>query len=142
MQINTIRVPRLMTLCAIAVAFACAGFLSGCHSAYSVPGSAADFRALGITDQQADDLTDVGFRERLERQPLAKFPAAVAVARLQGPSYCSYTSRGYGDGKYTLVTTRDVESPTAFDRLGSLPMVSGIAPLNRLVVPDRINTEK
>lgn len=113
----------------------------GCSS-YKVPGQAADFRAMGITKERVDELTDVGIAKRLERKPLAGFPTNIAVARVQGNGYRSQTAEGYGDGRYTIVTTRDVESEAAIKKLSSLPMVAGIASLNRLVVPKRIDTEE
>jgi len=127
----------LATLAALISAIA----VGGCSS-YMVPGQAADFRALGITKERVDELTDVGIAKRLERKPLAGFPANIAVAQVQGDRYRSQTSEGYGDGRYTIVTNSDVDSDAAFKKLSALPMIAGIAPLNRLVVPKRIDTEE
>jgi len=117
---------------------------SGCAGSkmYSTPGQAADFRALGITQEQADQLTDSGIARKLERKPLAAFPAHIAVARVQGQGYASQTAVGYGSGRFSIVTTHDVEPETAFDKLKSLPMVGGVASLNRIVMPTCINTEQ
>jgi hypothetical protein len=57
---------------------------AGCAS-YSAPGKSADFRAMGITAVQASALTDRDIAHRLDRKPLAGFPASVAVVRVQAP---------------------------------------------------------
>ena len=116
--------------------------ISGGCATYTTPGGPADFRALGLTQAQADAMTTDGVREALNRKPAAGFPAAIAVTRLQGQGYRSYTRQGYGTGAFTVVTVRDVEKDTDFERLAKLPMVAGIAPLNRLVVPGDIRKEE
>ena len=115
--------------------------LAGCAK-YTTPGASADFYALGITKQQADDAAGVIISERLQRKPAAGFPTVIAVARLQGNGYSSYTGRSYGYGNFTLVTHRDVEKQEQFDRIAALPMVRGLAPLNRLVVTADIRQEE
>ena len=120
-------------LVVLAIILACAG---GCASYSARSMGAADFRAMGITQEAADEQTDISIARRLERQPLAAFPTSIAVVRVQEQGYCSATARGYGHGSFTVVTTRDVESDDAFDKLAALPMVNGIAPLNRIVLPE------
>lgn len=119
-------------------------WLGGCgmHAAYSVPGPPADFRALGITQDEAEAQTDVLIARRPDRKPTARFPATIAVVRVQGAHYRSYTARGYGDGRFTVVTTRDVEPDNAFERLENLPLVAGVHPLNQLVMPQRLRSEE
>lgn len=126
---------------AFSIAAACATMFGGCAT-YVTPGQPADFRALGVTPQQADSMTTSGVRDALARRPAAAFPAALAVARVQGPGYTSGTARGYGNGSYTLLTLRDIEKDTDFERLAKLPMLAGVAPLNRLVVPAEIRKEE
>jgi hypothetical protein len=118
-----------------------AAWLCGCAS-YRTPGGPADFRALGITEQAVRDNTDFSIAQRLDRKPLAGFPAAIAVVRVQGRGYRSYTAEGYGSGSYTVVPVRDVETDEQFGRIERLVMVRGIAPLNRLVLPDRFETDR
>lgn len=115
-------------------------FLSGCVT-YRVPGGPANFRAMGITEELIEEQTDVSISRRLARKPLASFPTTVAVVRVQDRSYSSYTTGSYGRGNYRIVTTRDVESEEAFNRIASLPMIRSLAPLNRLVVSELLNTE-
>ena len=52
------------------------------------------------------------------------------------------TNRGYGSGRYTIVTTRDVEKDEDMSRLERLPMVRSLGTLNRLVVPPAMNSAR
>jgi hypothetical protein len=116
--------------------------LGGCAAAtYQVPGRAADFNALGITPETIEIQTDAPIAQRLDRKPLATFPAAVAVARVQGRGYQSYTATGHGQGDFTIVTTRDVEDRVHFERIASMPMIRALLPINRLVAPTHIRKE-
>src|SRR5947207_15563304 len=97
--------------------------LSGCAAHYATPGPAARLGAIAdiTAAEQArapgsanpkDIHTDTGVREILDKKPLATFPANVAVVRVQGPGYTSYTTTGWGRGAYTVITEREVESET------------------------------
>ena len=121
--------------------FLAAAWLCGCAS-YRTPGGPADFRALGVTEQVVAENTDFSIAQRLERKPLAAFPTAIAVVRVQDRGYWSYTASGYGIGNYTVVPIRDVETKEQFDRIGALPMVRGVAPLNRLVLPANFRNDR
>ena len=126
----------------LATTTALAFILTGCAASYHAPGRAADFRALGITPeaQQAGAPSDIN--SAFNRKPLASFPAGVAAVRIQAPGYVSKTAQGWGSGAFSVVTTRDVESDQSLDRLKKLPEVRGIAPLNRLLLPRELNSEK
>ena len=119
-----------------------AAWLCGCTARYCTPGGPADFRALGVTEEVVKDNTDWSIAQRLERKPLAGFPTAIAVVRVQDRGYRSYTASGYGYGNYTVVPIRDVETREQFDRIGGLPMVRGVATLNRLVLPDHFESDR
>ncbi|HEX9349399.1 MAG TPA: hypothetical protein VF919_17645, partial [Gemmatimonadales bacterium] len=54
--------------------------------------------------------------------------------------YRSLTNQGYGGGRYTVITTRDVEQEAHFERIGRLPMVAGVGPLNRLLLPQTLES--
>lgn len=127
----------------LAVLLLCLGVgIQGCAK-YSTPGGPADFRALGISADEANAMTDASIAAVIDRKPAASFPASVAVVRLQDRNYSSYTvSNAYDVGKYSVVTIRDVEEETDFDSLSSLPHLRGIAPLNRLVVPNHVASVK
>lgn len=118
-----------------------ASVLASCGVHYPVPGARVDFRALGITDDEARSRTDPEIAERLERKPAAGFPAVIAAIRVQGSGYRSYTCTGYGSGDATVVTVRDVEKQEDFERLMKLPMVRAVVPLNQMVVPPKIDNE-
>ncbi|MEM6560661.1 MAG: hypothetical protein AAF656_03600 [Planctomycetota bacterium] len=120
--------------------------LTGCAT-YTTPGGPADFAALGVTAEmraaQDAGTDDSRIREAFDRKPLATFPARLAVVRVQGVNYRSHTTRGYGYGRYSIVSLRDLEAgdndPLA--RLQSMPMVHAVAPLNRIVVGNQLNTD-
>src|SRR5262249_44368939 len=58
------------------------------------------------------------------------------------PGYHSATAEGWGRGSYSIVTTRDIEAPAQLARLQNLPMVRGIAPINRLLLPSDLYTDR
>ncbi|HVU64512.1 MAG TPA: hypothetical protein VHC70_11090, partial [Phycisphaerales bacterium] len=129
-----------MRWCALVVVVL--GCMCGCVASYVTPGAAADFRALGITAEAAAKQTDFPIAEKLARRPLAPFPATIAIVRVQGSGYCSHSERGYGQGRYSVVTARTVETDEHVKTMNALPMVRGVAPLNRLVLPDRLESEQ
>lgn len=104
--------------------------LVGC-SHYVAPGRGADMGAMGLTPEARQQQTDFGMRGAFDRKPLAHFPAAIAVARVQAPEYRSRTAESWGRGSYSIVTTRDIEGDK-LDKLTRLPMIDGIAPIGRL----------
>jgi hypothetical protein len=118
----------------IAAMLVIVGCLGGC-AAYTAPGRGADLAAVGAP--RAAELgpgTDASIRQSFDKRPLATFPASVAVARVQTPGYRSYTADSFGKGRFSIVTTRDIEKPEQIERLSRLPRLSGIAPLNRLLI--------
>ncbi|MBX3359165.1 MAG: hypothetical protein KF745_12150 [Phycisphaeraceae bacterium] len=138
--------PRMTTSAAASILLgaAClvAGLAGGC-STYTTPGKAADFAALGITKDQQAGLTDADIAVRLSRKPAASFPASIAAVRIQDQNYSSYTYGGSRNrGTFSVVTLREVETTEQLQRLESLPMVRGVAPVNRLVINDRISSER
>src|SRR4051794_18263124 len=113
---------------------------SGCAS-YVTPGRGADMAALGVTPEARNQQTDDPIARSLGKRPLAQFPTAIAAARVQAPGYKSETAQSWGSGRYSIVTTRDVETPEQLARLEKLPMVIGIAPVNRLLLSDQLNSD-
>lgn len=107
--------------------------LAGC-AAYTTPARGVSMESLARAD--AD------IRERMLREPAAPFPARIALVRVQESGYHSFRSNGYGQGNFSVVTTRDVEEQKDFDRLARLPMIAGIAPINRLIVPAQLESDK
>ena len=129
------RMVGAIVLCVIGAVF------GGC-SRYVTPGAAASFRAMGITPEEVASGTDFAMREKMDRKPLAGFPCVIALARVQGPGYSSFSERAYGSGKYSVVTGRTVETDEHIKTLSGLAQVRGVATLNRLVLPERLETEK
>lgn len=105
--------------------------LSGCAS-YTTPGG-------GI---HLSDLADADINALMSKEPAAAFPANIAVARVQAPGYQSYKVSSFGTGRYSVVTTREVETEADFERLRQMPGVSGVAPLNRILLPANLDSVK
>jgi len=108
--------------------------LAGCSVRYMTP-------ARGVSLQSLADV-DTDIHARMTREPGARFPARIAVARVQESQYRSYRHTGYGEGNYSIVIGRDPEEAEELKRLEKLPMVAGVAALNRLVVPSRLETDR
>ena len=95
------------------------GFLGGCAS-YMTPGGGVSI----------PEITTPNVADAMSRQPAAVFPARLAVVRVQGAGYESYSNRGYGRGRYSVITNRDIE--TSFPGLRFFEVEQGGArtPLN------------
>ena len=104
-------------------------FFSSCAS-YVTPGGPADLS--GITDRD--------IAESFKKRPAAKYPANIALVRVQQKGYRSYSSEGRGHGAFSVVTNPEAESDEAIERLKSLPKVRGVARLNSLLIPTRLNS--
>jgi len=132
-------VARILRSGAIAAVGAVIGMgLLGCTSMYSTPGAAADMKALGVSREAQ---TDAGITQTMAKKPLASFPTGIAAVRIQAPNYQSKSTESYGEGSYCVITTRDIENATDMERLSKLPLVTGIAPLNRLLLPPKLNSD-
>jgi hypothetical protein len=105
--------------------------LGGCAS-YTTPGGSVQLSSLAETD----------INELMSKEPAASFPANISVARIQAPGYQSYKVSSFGTGRYSVVTTREVETEEDFERLSKLPEVAGIAPLNRILLPSNLDSVK
>src|SRR5437763_4972264 len=119
-----------------------AAFLfTGCASSYVTPGRPADMQRVGVPKTIRDASTDGVVQQALDKKPLARFPTGIAVVRVQAPGYQSNTAQGFGSGAFCVVTTRDIEKPEQIERLSKLPMVSGIAPVNRLLLTQELQSD-
>ncbi len=105
--------------------------LAGCAS-YTTPGGSV----------QLSNLSEADINELLSKQPAAQFPVNLSVARVQASGYRSLQNDSYGSGRYSVVTTRDVESENDFESIAKLPEVSGVAPLNRILLPTHLDSLK
>jgi hypothetical protein len=126
------RLPVLSKIAATVLVTVCVSMLSGCATRYVTPGAPANLEAI----------SDYTIEQRFETKPAATFPARIAVARVQAPDYEFSSSRGQGSGRFSVVTTRDIEKDEHFEKLASLPQVAGLATVNRLLLPDRLESVK
>lgn len=116
---HTVRHFGFATLCLL-------GLLTGC-STYVTPGS-------GSTPWQQEQ-TDADLRSFYEAEPAAQFPAHVVAVRIQASGYSNYRYEAHGQGAYSVLTTREIETGSDFERLAALPMMAQLGSLNRLVLP-------
>lgn len=105
--------------------------MMGCAS-YTTPGGSV----------QLSHLAEMDINDLMQKEPAARFPANISVARVQAPGYQSYKVNSYGTGRYSVVTTRDVETEQDFERISKLPKVAGLAPLNRILLPTNLDSIK
>jgi hypothetical protein len=103
--------------------------VSGCAT-YQTPG-----RGVSVPD-----ITAPAIAEAMARKPAASWPARLVVARVQASGYQSATTTGYGQGRYSVVTTRDIETEADFARLSAMPKVAGVGVLNRLLLPSTLTS--
>ena len=105
--------------------------LNGCAS-YTTPGGGVQISALAEAD----------INELMSKEPAASFPANISIARVQAADYRSHTTDSFGTGRYSVVTTRDVEEEEDFKYLSELPKVNGIAPVGRILLPKNLDKIK
>lgn len=104
--------------------------LCSCQS-YVTPGRQADLSTF----------TDPKIKKAFVAKPAIKFPANLAVVRIQEGGYRSASAEGVGEGAYSVVTTRDVEKEQDIDNLTKLPGVAGVVTLNRLLLPKNLSSD-
>ena len=103
--------------------------ISGCTHSYVTPGGGAQFATLL---EAADEELDSYYQLR----PAAAVPSSIAVVRIQDTGYNHHGRYGRPrGGRFHVVTARDVESDTSFEKLADLDGVRGIAPVGRMLVP-------
>jgi hypothetical protein len=111
------------------------GILSGCAT-YIPPSGRADF----------SDFTSSSMQESFAAKPAAIFPVSVAVVRVQAPLYHNYyTDREggvYGQGRYSVVTVKEVEDDADFQRIAHLPEVGGLTGISTLLLPKNLTSDR
>jgi hypothetical protein len=117
--------------------------ITGCTTLrYTTPGPAADMKAFGVTPaDEREQLTDYKIQQELDRKPLATFPANICIARVQGSGYRSYGNQSFGAGAYSVVLTRDVETDEQLQKIAELPMIAGLAPVNRMLLTSNLKSD-
>lgn len=111
---------KLLAVCSLVLLVS----VCGCAH-YRTPGGGVSIPAI----------TDANVAEALARKPAAQFPAHIVVARVQAIDYASSSGYSYGSGRYSVLTTRDIETDADFMQLASMPGVAGVGALNRLLLP-------
>ena len=109
-------------------------WICGCAT-YVTPGQRADLAAL----------TAPNLKAAFAAEPTARFPASIAVARIQASDYSNYNLERhggkYGRGRYTYITTREVETQVQLDRISTLPKIDGLIGLSTLLMPEDLRSE-
>lgn len=109
--------------------------LSGCAT-YIPPSGRADLAALSSPSMQ----------ESFAAKPAAGFPAGIATVRVQAPGYRSYyTEREggvYGQGRYSIITVKEVEEEADIQRIAKLPQVGGLITLSTLLLPQQLQSDR
>jgi nucleotide-binding universal stress UspA family protein len=111
-------------------------FLTGCASTYIPPSGRADFSAF----------RSASLKESFAAKPAAVFPASIAVVRVQAPHYRNFfTEREggvYGQGRYSVVTVKEVEADADLERIKQLTQVDGVATLSTLLLPQKLESDQ
>jgi len=107
--------------------------LVGCDT-YITPGTKADLAGMAPANLLG------GFQS----EPSNPFPASIVAVRVQGRNYSNYNLGKSGGvvagGRYSVISTREVEREQELEALNNLPSVTGIISLNRLLLPDKVDT--
>lgn len=115
--------------------FGVAFLLAGCAT-YIPPGAKADLQLFAPPDIQA------GFAVK----PSNPFPASVAVMRVQAPTYTNYYIRqrggNYGSGRYSVILTKEADEDSQLERPSTLPQFAGVVTINRMLLPERLESDR
>lgn len=109
--------------------------VSGCAS-YIPPGAKADLQAFAPASIQ----------EGFAAKATAPFPASIALVRVQAPGYTNHQLQqlggSHGSGRYTVVTTREIEEEAQVERVAKLPQVAGLTGVNRMLLPQKLEGDR
>jgi len=119
----------------VLIVVASAALLSGCAT-YIPPSGRANLVALSSPSMQ----------ESFAAKPAAGFPAGIAAVRVQAPRYRSYyTEREggvYGQGRYSVITVKEVEEDSDIQRIAKLPLVGGLITISTLLLPQTLQSDR
>jgi hypothetical protein len=102
---------------------------AGCAS-YVTPGG-----SVRLTDIDRADIA-----EAVARKPGAKFPATLAIVRVQSPHYKSYSASGFGEGQFSVLTTQELLSDADIRDIQKWPGLTNVGTINRLLLPPRLES--
>ncbi len=109
--------------------------LSGCAT-YIPPGPKADLQIFAPPSIQ----------EGFSLKPTDPFPASIAVVRVQSPTYSNYYLKqhggSYGSGRYTVIMAKEADEQSQLERVSRLPQVAGLVSINRMLLPERLESDK
>ena len=107
-------------------------FVGGVSCAsYVTPGGPADFKTF----------TDPQLKKAYTARPAANFPAHLAMVRVQSNGYRNDETRGFGAGRYCVVTREDIANEGDFERLVKLRGIRDVVRLNQLLVPSELTSD-
>ena len=107
--------------------------VAGCAT-YTTPGAGVNVENLAKAEADIAEL--------MAREPAAVFPARLALVRVQASGYYSRSTRCYGEGRYCVVTTRDIEPEGTYERMANFPQIAGLALMNRMLLPAKFTSAK
>ncbi len=91
-------------------------------------------------------ITSSSMRESFAAKPAAGFPAGIAAVHVQASHYRSYqtdTEGGvYGEGRYSVITTKEAENNADLDRLAHLPGIGGLISISTLLLPSKLESDR
>ena len=124
-----------MRIPTILIAVATLAFLSGCAT-YIPPSGRADLAAL----------SSPSMKESFAAKPATGFPVSIAAVRVQAPRYRNYyTEREggvFGQGRYSVITVKEVEEDADIQRIARLPQVGGLITLSTLLLPEQLQSDR
>jgi hypothetical protein len=108
--------------------------LNGCAT-YIPPSGRADLAAM----------SSVSMKESFAAKPAAGFPAGIAAVRVQAPRYRSYYTDQeggvYGEGRYSIITAKEVEEDADIQRIAKLPEVGGLITISTLLLSPKLHSD-
>jgi hypothetical protein len=123
---------RIPTILIIAASIA---LWSGCAT-YIPPSGRADPAAM----------SSPSMKESFAAKPAAGFPAGIATVRVQAPRYKNFNTEReggvYGQGRYSVVTVKEVEEEADIQRIARLPQVGGLITLSTLLLPEQLQSHR
>lgn len=124
-----------MRIPTILIAAAGITLLNGCAT-YIPPSGRADLTAL----------SSPSMKESFAAKPAAGFPAGIAAVRVQSPRYRNYNTEReggvYGQGRYSIITVKEVEDEADIQRIAKLPQVGGLITLSTLLLPEQLQSDR
>jgi hypothetical protein len=111
------------------VVFALMLICAGCAS-YVTPGAAV----------RLQDIDRPEIAAAAARKASPNFPARLAIVRIQGPQYRSYSSESYGNGRFSVLTTQELLGENHMSAIQGWPALAGVVPINRLLLPPKLES--